>query len=46
MLFSSLLLQSITEQVEFQTVVAPAVNESNLALDHRVNKLSVLYFRA
>ena len=45
-LFSSLLLQSITKQVGFQIVVVPAANESNLALDHRVNKLSTLYFRA
>ena len=45
-LFSSLLLQSITKQAGFQIVVAPAANESNLALDHRVNKLSTLYFRA
>lgn len=47
--FSSLLLQSITEQVGFQIVVAPAANESNLAPDHRVNKLSISghkYFRA
>jgi hypothetical protein len=35
-LFTSLLLQSITKQAEFQIVVAPAMNESNLALDHRV----------
>lgn len=29
-----------------QILVAPAVNESNLAPDHRVNKLSALQFRA